>query len=201
MDRSPQLQSTPSRQASSGPAAQGLDPSLPEPVQVAVVPAPAPDLFSRIREALEAMRAEGSAVDRYEAGNLVRGLVAQFQRSLTGPALQEVMTDLRDRFIPDLVGVKFKRDTWENDDDTVIELAMVKYGIAYEEEGNPANSWTEWLEDHEIEKEYPNLRRNRDFYVIQDRLAELGGWNVDAQTETFKVLLEEPSTPSSADAK
>jgi hypothetical protein len=167
-----------------------LDFSLPDLVRESPAQVSALDTLAKIQGAFAAMQNGPTAKDRFLAGRAVVSLIAEYQRTQTLPAIRETLANLRARFIPDLVGVRFKAYVWNNDDDTTSDRTEVKYGLTMAENDNSLNTWTEWFEIHDVWREYPELTGSREFFAAEDDLEEMALWNLDSAGSTLEVLLE-----------
>lgn len=143
------------------------------------------ELFQRIKETgiaeplilLETLKGAGLAVDRYKAGENLLDEIHRAMDDLAGAAIHDVLKPFKEDSSLDFAGVRFVRDTWDNDDQTVIEIARVQVG--YAGTGEDPIEWVDWAEA-------PGFMEDDD---ARHQLAMLGLHFVDYHTETYEVMV------------
>ena len=126
---------------------------------------------------LEALKGNGSALERYKAGDSLLGEIHGAMNDQAGAAIHDVLKPFKEDPSLDFAGVRFVRGVWENDDQTVVEIARVQVG--YAGTGEVPIEWVDW-------DEAPGFMEDDE---ARYNLAMLGLHFVDYHTRTYEVLI------------
>jgi hypothetical protein len=126
---------------------------------------------------LEALKGDGTALDRYMAGKRLIGEVHQVMDDLAGAAIHDLLKPFKEDKSLDFAGIRFLAGTWENEDRTVVEIAWVQVGYAGNGEG--PIEWVSW-------DEAPGFMEDDN---ARHELAMLGLHFVNYHKQTYEVLI------------
>lgn len=143
------------------------------------------ELSQRIKEAgiekplalLESLKGPGSAAERYQAGEKLLNEIHQAMDDLAGAAIHDVLKPFKEDESLNFAGIRFVRNLWDNDDNTVVEIAKVQVG--YAGTGEDPIEWVDWNEAPGF-MEHDETRHN---------LAMLGLHFIDSHNPPYEILI------------